>query len=65
MKKLSPYCVSPRPENACAITQVGDCSIDCEGDTVWMCPHYIIRAIRELDLYPWWRQIYIKYVYNK
>jgi len=60
-KKLNLYCVSPLPNHLCAMVQTGDCIIDSD----WMCPHYILRAIDEIDLYPWWKRSYIKYIYNK
>jgi hypothetical protein len=64
-KKLSPYCVKAKPESLCALVQTGDCSIECEGNTVWMCHNYVLRAIDHLEDYPWWKRIYIKHIYNK
>jgi len=57
----SPYCIYPLHESLCAMVQTGGCSIDSD----WMCPSYVLQAMRHLDKYPWWRRIYIKHVYNK
>lgn len=65
MRKLSPYCVTQLHKSLCAMVQTGDCSIDCEGDTVWVCCNFITEVIKHLEDYPWWKRVYLRYTYNK
>lgn len=46
------YCIKTTSINyKCPFEEIGDCSIDCEGDIVWVCPYFILEAKRKQQSY--------------